>query len=76
MKAIDYTKIVFDVFFCISEISGRLSAFTESHLSHDLVYIMHLMFHLVKHLHQAKLKFHLDYYKSNRWFIIFQPIEQ
>lgn len=75
MKDMDYIKRILDVFSILLKFfRGFFFAFKESLPSHKSSLYNHLMFHLIKHFNQAKVKFHLDYYKSNRWFIIFQAI--
>lgn len=75
MKDMDYIKRILDVFSILLKFfRGFFLALKKDFLPTNPVYIIHLMFHLIKHFNQAKVKFHLDYYKSNRWFIIFQAI--
>ena len=61
----NYTKIIFNALSTLVKFLEDFLPLKKAILPTNLVYIIHLMFHFIKHSYQAKLKFHFNY-KSNR----------
>lgn len=62
----DHIKRIPEAFSTLVKSLGLSLPLEKARLPTSLVYIIHLMFHFMKHFNQIKVKFHLDYYKSNR----------
>lgn len=76
MKVMDYIKRIPDTFSTLVKSLGVFLPLKKALIPTNLVYIIHLLFHFIKHFHQGKMKFHLDYYKSNVIYYIISHSEQ
>lgn len=66
MKVLDQIKRTPEALSTLVKSLGLSLPLEKALLPTILVYIIHLMFHFIKHFNQVKVKVHLDYYKSNR----------
>ena len=70
MKVMDDMKKILDVFSMLVKSSRGFFFFfffgLKASIPSHKACLYNSMFHFTKHFNQVKVKFHLDYYKSNR----------